>query len=254
MDWKVGLRSVGIWTYIAASVAILTCVMAVLWLLTFWWDRRRRVCIAFGTLWANHYNALFPYWRITVEGREHLRPGGTYVFVANHQSLGDILVLYRIRRHFKWVSKQSVFRVPFLGWAMWMQGHVGVKRGHGPSIVQMMKECRVHLARGSSIMLFPEGTRSLDGCLQPFKLGAFTLAVEAGVPLVPLVVDGTRNMLPKRSFWFQNRVRQEVRIRVLPPITGTDSSELRLRVRERIAQELAELRGVAVAEVVQPES
>ena len=248
---KVIFQSVAIWTYLAVSIPVLTCVMAALWLVTVPFDRRRRACIAFGTLWANHYNLLSPFWTVEVAGRENIEPGGTYVFAANHQSLGDIAVLYGIRHHFKWVSKKSVFRVPFLGWAMWMQDHVALVRGHGPSIAQMMKECLVHLERGSSVMMFPEGTRSLDGRMRPFKQGAFRMAVRAGVPVVPIVVEGTRHALPKHGFWFRQRGTQKIVIRLLPPVRGSDPEVLEAEVRERMAAELARIRGVNPDEVVQ---
>jgi 1-acyl-sn-glycerol-3-phosphate acyltransferase len=197
------VQSAAIWLYLGISMPLLSGVMAVLWLLTAWFDRRRRVCIAFGSLWANHYNWLSPAWGVrSVEGRESFDRRGTYVLVANHQSLGDILMLYALWHHFKWVSKKSLFKVPGLGWAMWLQGHAGLERGHGPSIVKMMKDCKTHLARGSSIAMFPEGTRSLDGRMRPFKRGAFTLAVEAGVAIVPVIIEGTRNLLPKNGFCF----------------------------------------------------
>ena len=122
-----------------------------------------------------------------IEGRERIRAGETYVMVANHLSLLDILVLFRLFTHFKWVSKIENFRVPFIGWNMSLNRYVKLRRGDRASVVQMMKACRETLASGSSIMMFPEGTRSPDGRMRSFKTGAFELALECRRPILPIV-------------------------------------------------------------------
>ncbi|HEY8374833.1 MAG TPA: lysophospholipid acyltransferase family protein, partial [Nannocystis sp.] len=147
--------------------------------LTVPFDRRRRWLHLYTCLWGGHYALLMPGWRLRVRGRAHIRPGEVYVLVANHQSHVDTLVLFTLFCHFKWVAKQEVFRVPFIGWNMTMNDYVALRRGDPGSIAAMLRACRAHLEAGSSVMLFPEGTRSPDGRMRGFKHGAFSLAAEA---------------------------------------------------------------------------
>jgi 1-acyl-sn-glycerol-3-phosphate acyltransferase len=163
--------------------------------------------------------------------------------VANHLSLLDILVLFRLFTHYKWVSKVENFRVPFIGWNMSMNRYVRLRRGDRASVVTMLKACRETLALGSSIMMFPEGTRSPDGRMRSFKTGAFELALECKRPILPLVIRGSADALPKRGFVLQGRHR--IRVTVLDPMpyesfAGQPAEELAQRVRERIAKELGE--------------
>ena len=101
-------------------------------------------------------------------GRENIVPGDTYMIVANHLSLLDILVIFRLFKDFGRVSKIEVFRVPVIGWNMSLNRYVPLRRGDRESVPQMLEACRGHLEQGSSIMMFPEGTRSADGQLRPF--------------------------------------------------------------------------------------
>jgi 1-acyl-sn-glycerol-3-phosphate acyltransferase len=146
-------------------------------------------------------------------------------------------VLYGLFRPFKWVSKASIFRIPFIGWNMWLNDYVGLERGDRESIKRMMARSRAHLDAGSPLLIFPEGTRSPDGVLQPFKEGAFKLACEAGCPLVPVAISGTYRGLPKHGFMFRNRM--EARVRVLAPLHpadhGNDPARLREAARAAIA-------------------
>jgi 1-acyl-sn-glycerol-3-phosphate acyltransferase len=167
--------------------------------------------------------------------------------VANHQSLLDILVLFRIFAHFKWVSKIENFRIPVIGWNMALNRYIELVRGNKTSILRMLEACRQTLASGSSIMIFPEGTRSPDGRLRSFKPGAFELAKSTGRPILPILVEGTAEALPKRGFVLQGR--HEIRVSVLdeiPAASFADESaeELATRVRELFAGYLkAEPRG-----------
>jgi 1-acyl-sn-glycerol-3-phosphate acyltransferase len=163
--------------------------------------------------------------------------------VANHQSFLDILILFRLFRHFKWVSKAEMFRIPAIGWNMALNRYVKLRRGSPESIARMMAACEKHLAEGSSIMIFPEGTRSEDGRLRSFKHGAFTLARSAKVPLLPIVVEGTAHALPKHGFVL--RGRHAIRIRVLPEIPleqvmGSTTEELTASTRALFARELGQ--------------
>ncbi len=125
-------------------------------------------------------------------------------------------MLFRLFRHFKWVSKIENFRVPFIGWNMSMNRYIKLRRGDRESVVQMMEACEKTIGEGSSIMMFPEGTRSTTGEMRPFKPGAFEIALKTRTPILPIVIIGTADALPKRGFVLQGR--HPIRIRVLDPI------------------------------------
>jgi 1-acyl-sn-glycerol-3-phosphate acyltransferase len=163
--------------------------------------------------------------------------------VANHLSLLDILVLFRLFTHYKWVSKIENFRVPFIGWNMSMNRYVKLRRGDRASVVQMMKACRSTLAEGNSIMMFPEGTRSPTGRMRAFKAGAFELALETKRPILPMVIQGTSDALPKRGFVL--RGRHPITVNILPELpyesfAGMSVEALTDHVRRIIAAELCE--------------
>ena len=211
------------------------------WALTLPFDRRKVILHRLTCFWASLYTWLNPAWRVKVVGREKIDPNETYVMVANHQSLLDIFVLFRLFRHFKWVSKVENFRIPCIGWNMHLNNYIQLKRGDRSSIAVMLRTCRENLAAGNSIMMFPEGTRSLTGKLRGFKTGAFDLAKDAKRPLLPIVVHGTASALPKRGVVLQGRHR--IVIEVLDPITYTtfaeeEAEDLMLRVRELISEHL----------------
>jgi 1-acyl-sn-glycerol-3-phosphate acyltransferase len=163
--------------------------------------------------------------------------------VANHLSLLDILVLFRMFTHFKWVSKIENFRIPFIGWNMSLNRYIKLRRGDKSSVITMMAACERTLLAGSSIMMFPEGTRSTTGRMRAFKPGAFELAVRTKCPVQPIVIRGTGDALPKRGFVLQGR--HAIRITVLDPIpperfAHLSPDELMQSVRELMAAELGE--------------
>ena len=171
-------------------------------LVTYPFDRRLRVLHLFTCFWASFYTWTMPAWRIRIEGRENVRKDAAYMVVSNHQSQLDILVAFRLFFHYKWVSKAEMFRVPLIGWNMTLNRYIRLKRGDRKSVEQMLKACEVHLDEGSSVFMFPEGTRSPDGEVKPFKPGAFQLALEKKVPILPVVISGTNKALPKYSMKF----------------------------------------------------
>ncbi|NTV14877.1 MAG: 1-acyl-sn-glycerol-3-phosphate acyltransferase [Desulfobulbaceae bacterium] len=136
--------------------------------------------------------------KVKVEGLEHLERGKPYIFVANHQSQFDIFVLDGfLEMDFRWLAKKELFRLPFFGWAMLLAGSIPVDRSHGRRAVKSLDEAAKRIAAGASVIIFPEGTRSQDGKLQPFKAGGMQLAIKAGVELVPMAITGTHQVLPK---------------------------------------------------------
>jgi 1-acyl-sn-glycerol-3-phosphate acyltransferase len=182
--------------------------------------------------------SLNPLWRFRYSGTLPANPRNPYVVVSNHESFADILLISHLPWEMKWLSKAELFRIPIMGWMMWVAGDIPVQRGFGPSAVEAMERCRRMLKRRVSVMIFPEGTRSRTADLLPFKDGAFRLAVEAGVPLLPLAVSGTRTALPKHDWRFGRSVAE---VRVLEPVdtsgmTLADVPALKARVREIIIQ------------------
>jgi 1-acyl-sn-glycerol-3-phosphate acyltransferase len=181
---------------------------------------------------------LNPLWRFRYSGTMPKDPRRPFVVVSNHESFADILLISHLPWEMKWLSKAELFRIPIMGWMMWLAGDVPVKRGFGPSAVEAMARCRKSLENRVSVMIFPEGTRSRTSELLPFKDGAFRLAIEAGVPILPLAVSGTGTALRKHDWRFG---RSNAEVRVLDPVETTglsldDVSELKARVRRTIIE------------------
>lgn len=189
--------------------------------------------------------ALTPLWKFTIEG-DRPRDIDTrgYVVIANHESTADPFLLSWLPWDMRWVAKEELFRVPLTGWAMRLGGDIPLRRGQGDSVRAMMAECERALAAGISVMIFPEGTRSDDGGLGAFKDGAFSLAIKAQAPVLPIAIAGTRQMRPKHSRWFG---RAHACAAVLPVVSTEGLGEadvpvLRERCREAISSALPDLR------------
>jgi 1-acyl-sn-glycerol-3-phosphate acyltransferase len=185
-----------------------------------------------------------PLWSFSTEGAPPAditsRP---YVVVANHASMADPFLLCWLPWDMQWVAKEELFRPPVVGWLMKMSGDIALRRGSGDSVRAMIEECRKSLRGGLSVMIFPEGTRTRDGNVQPFKDGAFQLALEEQVPILPVAIAGTRNCTPKGSKWLGEATAIS---RVLIPIetagkTVADLAEVRDAAREQIATAVTEL-------------
>ncbi|MDQ1246628.1 MAG: 1-acyl-sn-glycerol-3-phosphate acyltransferase [Actinomycetota bacterium] len=234
--------SVLFWAFIVVTSILLFPFAVLIWAVTAPFDRRRVALHRFTCFWASLYTWCNPGWPVSITGRDNIEAGQTYMLVANHESLVDILVLFRLFKDYKWVSKIENFKVPVIGWNMRMNRYIPLRRGDRESVIEMMAACRERIGEGSSIMMFPEGTRSTTGQMRPFKTGAFELAREAGIPVVPIVLRGTRNALPKRGFVLQGR--HAITVTVLPPVPAGEVSaltaeELTTHVQALIADELA---------------
>jgi 1-acyl-sn-glycerol-3-phosphate acyltransferase len=179
-----------------------------------------------------------PLWHFRYRGTLPPDPRRPYVVVSNHESFTDILLISHLPWEMKWLSKAELFRIPIMGWMMWLVGDIPVKRGFGPSALEAMARCRKALENRVSVMIFPEGTRSRTAELLPFKDGAFRLAIEAGVPILPLAVSGTSTALRKHDWRFGKSVAE---VRVLQPVetaglTLSDVAALKTRVRAMIVE------------------
>jgi 1-acyl-sn-glycerol-3-phosphate acyltransferase len=138
--------------------------------------------------------------KVVVEGLENIKKP-PYVFMCNHQSALDIYTLLAfLPLSFKWVAKRQLFRIPFIGWSMNRAGYISIDRENPREALKSIEEAAGKIREGMNIIIFPEGTRSLDGKLLPFKKGGFTLALRAMVPIVPIGIYGTSRLQPKGSF------------------------------------------------------
>jgi 1-acyl-sn-glycerol-3-phosphate acyltransferase len=216
-------------------------IAALLRLVTYPFDRRLRLLHLFTCFWASLYTWIMPPWRIRTEGRENVRKNATYMVVSNHQSQLDILVAFRLFFHYKWVSKIEIFKVPLIGWNMTLNRYVRLRRGDKESIDQMMRDCEERIDEGSSVFFFPEGTRSPDGAIKQFKMGAFILAKKKKIPILPIVVSGTNKALPKYSVNFHGV--QKIYLKIFEEIPYTAFEKLSVEetadmVREFMIQKL----------------
>ena len=185
------------------------------------------------------FYAVPPLWKFRVTGREYIDRRKPYVIVVNHQAGLDIPTLYFVPLNFRWVSKREVFKVPFFGQFLLLHGDICINRSHATAAMEkVIRDGKLWLSRGASVAIFPEGTRSKDGEIHRFKAGAFLLAREAGVPILPVVLDGTRTLIgPKAMFNWRNRIT----VRVLPPVgadevAASDPKLLGDRVHDRMVR------------------
>jgi len=176
--------------------------------------------------------------RVRVEGSEHVNPHAPTVYCANHQSAMDIPVLFvNLPVQFRFVAKRSLFHLPFLGWHLRRSGHIAVDRDRPREALKSMETVAQKIREGKSVLLFPEGHRSRSGEMLPFKGGSFRIAILAGVPIVPITLNGTRAVLTPDSFHVH---AGRVEMIVHPPIetgglTLQDTDALSTKVREAIA-------------------
>jgi len=226
------------WAWVAAVLLVLIgfFYVSAVWLLTAPFDPGRyQAGRAFRRLAVSHV-ALTRLWRFETEGVPPEGPRRPYVVVSNHESYADIFLMSHFPWEMKWLSKHTIFKIPVMGWMMRMALDVPVRRGERESAIAALSECRDRLARRVSVMIFPEGTRSRTDELLPFKDGAFHLAIQSRVPILPVAIAGTRSCMAKGSFAFRHA---HAKARVLAPIatdglTLDDVPALRDRTRATI--------------------
>jgi len=177
-----------------------------------------------------------------------LEPGKTYVFMVNHQSQFDILLLFALlhAHRVRFVAKQELFSIPFLGWAMGRTGHIPINRGNSLSAMKSLDRAAEKARGGQSIIVFPEGTRAPEEPeeLMDFKIGGMILALKTGLPVVPLVTVGTARLLPKGSLRFRPCT---IKVRALPPIET--AGKYTLKQREAFKDDLYRLMNEAYREM-----
>ena len=212
------------------TAAFISIVSAIAELLLIWLDRKRgRVFHAIARGWARAVLAVCSV-RVTVRGLEKVDLSRNYVYVSNHASMFDIpAILAGIPDQIRIIYKRELDVIPFFGWGLRYGSYIGIDRGRGSRAVKSLEEAVEKIRSGASVLMYAEGTRTLDGKLQPFKRGAFNLALKAGIPVVPLTVNGSFSILPKHSVSVRpGRVELVLEAPIpVPPGEGRDA-ELRL--------------------------
>lgn len=218
---------------------VLYPIALLLYVFTVPFDKKRVILHRFSCFWGSLYIWLQPLWKVTWEGRENIKEDQAYVLVANHQALLDIIVMYTVFKHFKWVAKNALLKVPFVGWNMALNDYIFVKRSDPKSQIKMMKKSERMLNEGSSLMIFAEGTRSPDGEVQRFKRGAFILSDIANVPVIPIALDNMSHAVKKKSLWVNKAT--DMKAKAFPPVYPKDyknTKEMSAAVHKIIADQL----------------
>lgn len=228
--WVVIAPVVAFSTLIVGSTIVLLCLFGLA-------DFSSRVL---GRAWAR-LNMAVSFMQVDVVGKDKVDPNQSYIIVANHQSLVDIYVLYGcLDMDIKWVMKKELRAIPVLGIACEMMGHIIVDRSNTEAALQSINAARDRIKDGISVVFFPEGTRSRTGELRPFKKGAFRLATELALPILPVTIHNTNAVLPSDT---TELVPGHVTLEFSEPIpteglTPADIGELSDRVRNRIMTSL----------------
>ncbi|MDE5553819.1 MAG: 1-acyl-sn-glycerol-3-phosphate acyltransferase [Muribaculaceae bacterium] len=204
--------------------------------------------ILFGGKWWGYWPAhiwaklfcIMTFVKVTVVGRENISKGTSYVFVANHQGAYDIFSIYGYLNHnFKWMMKKSLERIPLVGYSCRKAGHIYVDNHSPAAIRQTMQDAEKQLAGGMSVVVFPEGSRTFDGKVHAFRRGAYTLAVEFGLPVVPVTIDGAFDVMPRTS-WLPRpgHIKLTIHQPIEAPADGHDLKNLIEQSRKTIISAL----------------
>lgn len=228
------IRTIFVWScIIIATLVFGSCV-----LITYPFDRKGRVAHHYARLWGK-VALLANRVKVKIEGMDRLDGKGPYIFMSNHQGSYDIFALQgHLPYQFKWLAKKELFSIPFFGWAMAAAGYISIDREGTRKTVEAMNEAAQKIRDGMSVVIFPEGSRSPDGSVQPFKKGGFTLAIKSKVPIVPIAISGSRDIMPKDKLTV---TPGEIQMFVDHPIetqhcSSKDRGPLMKKVREAISQ------------------
>jgi len=205
------------WTWL--FIAVITTFFLPIILLLKPFDRDQKISYRIPNYWGYLISKSNPFWHAKIIDADTIQANKGYVLVANHKSLADIISLHLLQKHFKWVAKESLFRIPVLGWIMSLVNYIPLRRGDIVSIKNTYSEAIMWLNKDVSVLIFPEGTRIKEDKLGVFKNGAFKLALETQKPIIPIVISGTHKALKKGQSTLALSVNATVR--VLPPIETT---------------------------------
>jgi 1-acyl-sn-glycerol-3-phosphate acyltransferase len=238
------IRSVFVWVTSILFIILMFPITIIIWLVSTPFDHEH-ITVHW---WLNYQGVVLSrcnlLWKIKIEGREKAKKNETYVIISNHQSILDILLITCLRYRLRWISKIENFSIPLLSWSMRMARYIPIERGNPESKVIMMEESIRTLKQGISIMMFPEGTRSKDDRIMDFKKGAFQMAIITEKPVLPVIIDGTGKVLPKKGIIFSGGYL--LTIKVLDPVYPqsfgtTDPEELASKFRKLMEVALNEM-------------
>jgi 1-acyl-sn-glycerol-3-phosphate acyltransferase len=199
-------------------------------------DRSGEGIIAIGGIWARWVTRICGL-QLEVQGAEGVDCAHPCIFMSNHQSALDIVVLIAtIPTSFRFVAKRELAAIPVFGWAIALGGHIFIDRGDHLKAIESLKRAEDKIRQGAKVILFPEGTRSPSGELAEFKRGGFHLAIGAQVPIVPVSISGSKNRLPKKSLQVEPGKVKVVYGRAIPTegVTVEDREQVMAKVREAI--------------------
>jgi 1-acyl-sn-glycerol-3-phosphate acyltransferase len=228
------IKAIFVWFCICSSALI----VSLLCLATYPFDRQGRVIHRLAGFWSR-VSLLACGVKVRLEGLERVPGGGPYIFMSNHQGSYDIFSLTaHLPFQFKWLAKKEIFSIPFLGWAMKTAGYISIDREGTRDTVEAMNKAARKIHDGMSVVIFPEGSRSPDGTIQPFKKGGFSLAVKSKVPIVPIALSGSREIMPRGRLVANSGV---IRVRLDTPIetencSAKDREMLMGKVKEAITR------------------
>jgi len=231
------VRSALLWV----SIVISTIGLSTLAFITFPFDRNGNIIHHYARWWAK-VQLLASGVRVKVKGLEHLDRKRPYIYMSNHQGSYDIFALLScLPVQFRWIAKKELFSIPILGWAMRAANYISIDRSGRRKALESIERAASKIKGGVSVVIFPEGTRSWDGSIQPFKRGGFTLAIKSGVPIIPISINGSRDVMPRESI----RVRPgEIRVSIdraieTAPHSLRERNVLMEKVRETLERNLA---------------
>lgn len=210
-----------------------TVICFVIILLSLLFDRRGNLVHSIGSVWSRLILSLSGV-RVTVTGAENFPRDRPVVILSNHQGAFDIPVLQAfIPAQFRWVAKRSLFKIPLIGWAMGLAGYIAIDRENAASAYKSMEDAADYIKKGTSVLIFPEGTRGRGGELLPFKKGAFLIAEKSGMDIVPVGIKGTKGIMEKGSLLIRPG---GVLLNIGRPFQskGLEANELRRVSREEI--------------------
>ncbi|MDA3823387.1 MAG: lysophospholipid acyltransferase family protein [Bacteroidales bacterium] len=234
------------WFTMLITSIIITPFFLLIWVLTFWWDKRRVISHGVASFWAWHYQSLIVFWKLRLKGRNKIPKKRPVVLVANHRSLVDILALHKVRRTFRWVSKAENFKLPFIGMVLTLNNCIKVNRESMRSGQQFITQAEKEMRKGSSVMIFPEGTRSKSHDMRSFMDGAFVLAKKMNCGIIPIVHIGTEHTFPRGKGGWILMGKALIKIQVLDEIPAEkvremDTPQLKDYVRKMMEKGILEL-------------
>jgi 1-acyl-sn-glycerol-3-phosphate acyltransferase len=232
-----------IWAFTLVLFVTILFTVGLAFIVTFPFDKNRVVCHRIMVWFGQWMMYMSPGWKFEIEGKQKLPKDHSAVVISNHQSFMDMPMHANLPFDYKWVSRSEIFKIPIMGWFMKMSKQISIERGKG-SVSDLVRKSLPVLEDGISVIIFPEGTRSRDNKIMRFKPGAFLVAEEANVPIVPIVIEGAYNTL-QPSDWKYN-LNANLHMRVLDEMHREDYDSVKdwIAASEQVMREnLADIRG-----------